>query len=113
LAEALSHSSLEKTMFIAMNRFRITPGFEEGFEALWRQRDSYLDEVPGFREFHLLKGPSDDECSLYASHTVWENKVAFVAWTESDAFHQAHAQARAPEGTYLGHPDFEGFEVVL
>ena len=34
-------------------------------------------------------------------------------WTESDAFRKAHAQARAPEGTYLGHPEFEGFEVVL
>ena len=38
---------------------------------------------------------------------------AFVAWTESEAFKKAHAQARAPEGTYLGHPEFEGFEVVL
>lgn len=100
-------------MFIAMNRFRITPGFEEDFEELWRQRDSHLDAVPGFREFHLLKGPSDDECTLYASHTTWESKADFVAWTESEAFHKAHAQARAPEGTYLGHPDFEGFEVVL
>ena len=100
-------------MFIAMNRFSINPGFEEGFEELWRQRDSYLDDVPGFREFHLLKGPSDEERSLYASHTVWENKAAFVAWTESEAFQKAHGQARAPEGTYLRHPDFEGFEVVL
>jgi heme-degrading monooxygenase HmoA len=100
-------------MFIAMNRFSINPGFEEGFEELWRSRDSYLDDVPGFREFHLLKGPADEERSLYASHTVWESKAAFVAWTESDAFHKAHAQARAPEGTYLRHPDFEGFEVVL
>ena len=25
----------------------------------------------------------------------------------------AHAQARAPSGTYLGHPHFEGFEVIL
>ena len=108
-----SATSMENAMFIAMNRFRITPGFEEGFEELWRRRDSYLDDVPGCREFHLLKGPSDDECSLYASHTVWENKAAFVAWTESEAFHKAHAQARAPEGTYLGHPDFEGFDVVL
>ncbi len=25
----------------------------------------------------------------------------------------AHGKSRAPEGTYLGHPDFEGFEVVI
>ncbi len=34
-------------------------------------------------------------------------------WTESEAFKAAHAGARAPKGTYLGHPNFEGFEVIL
>jgi heme-degrading monooxygenase HmoA len=100
-------------MFIAMNRFRIAAGREAVFEELWRKRDSYLDEVEGFREFHLLKGPSDDEGTLYASHSVWESRAAFEAWTESESFRKAHAQARAPQGTYLGHPRFEGFDVVL
>jgi len=100
-------------MFIAMNRFQIAPGREDVFEELWRKRDSYLDEVPGFRTFHLLRGPSDETRTLYASHTVWESREAFEAWTESESFKKAHAQARAPSGTYLGHPNFEGFEVVL
>ena len=100
-------------MYIAMNRFRIAPGKETGFEELWRRRDSHLDDVPGFREFHLLKGPSDDEATLYASHTVWESAKAFENWTKSENFRKAHAQARAPEGTYLGHPLFEGFETIL
>jgi len=100
-------------MFIAMNRFRIALGSEQVFEDLWRSRDSYLEEVPGFRTFQLLKGPSDEEAVLYASHTVWESREAFQAWTESEHFRKAHAQARAPKSTYLGHPQFEGFEVVL
>lgn len=100
-------------MYIAMNRFRIAPGREDVFEELWRQRDSYLDEVPGFREFHLLRGPSDEESTLFSSHTVWESRADFEAWTESESFRKTHARARAPEGTYLGHPVFEGFEVVL
>ena len=100
-------------MFIAMNRFRIAPGREEGFEDLWRRRDSYLDGVAGFRDFHLLKGPSDEEATLYASHTRWDSREDFDAWTESEAFRKAHGQARAPEGTYLEHPRFEGFEVIL
>lgn len=100
-------------MYIAMNRFRIAQGREEVFEELWRKRDSQLDGVPGFREFHLLKGPSDDTSILYASHSLWESREAFQAWTESEAFRKAHAQARAPQGTYLEHPRFEGFEVVL
>lgn len=100
-------------MFIAMNRFRIARGREEDFEELWRKRESHLDEVPGFREFHLLKGPQDDEATLYASHTIWDSRAAFEAWTESESFRAAHANARAPKGTYLEHPRFEGFEVVL
>jgi heme-degrading monooxygenase HmoA len=96
-----------------MNRFRIARGAEETFEKLWRQRESHLDGVPGFREFHLLRGPSDEQATLYASHSLWESEAAFAAWTESENFRKAHAQARAPQGTYLEHPRFEGFEVIL
>ena len=86
-------------MFVAMNRFRIARGAEEAFETLWKTRDSQLDGVPGFREFHLLRGPSDEEATLYASHTIWESRSAFEAWTESESFRKAHQQARAPAGT--------------
>lgn len=100
-------------MYIAMNRFRIAPGFEEAFEEMWRSRESYLDQVPGFKNFHFLCGPKTDECTLYVSHSVWESHAAFEAWTNSDSFKQAHARAKSPEGMHLGHPNFEGFEVVL
>ena len=96
-----------------MNRFRIALGREQDFEEIWRKRESHLDEVPGFREFHLLRGPSDEAATLYASHSVWSSREAFQAWTESESFKKAHAQARAPQGTYLEHPRFEGFEVIL
>ena len=96
-----------------MNRFRIALGREDVFEEMWRSRESYLDQVEGFREFHLLRGPSDDEATLFASHSVWDSRGDFEAWTESEAFRKAHAQAKAPEGTYLEHPRFEGFDVVL
>jgi len=99
-------------MFLAMNRFRIAPGMEDGFEQIWRERESYLDEVPGFVSFVLLKGPSDDEHTLYASHSEWQSRADFDAWTESESFKKAHAQANAPKGTYLGHPDLELFEAV-
>jgi heme-degrading monooxygenase HmoA len=100
-------------VYIAMNRFRIARGAEETFEKLWRERDSYLEGVPGFREFHLLRGPASETETLYASHSIWDSREAFEAWTRSEAFVRAHQQARAPRGTYLDHPRFEGFEVVL
>lgn len=100
-------------MFLAMNRFRIAPGMEEGFEKIWRERQSFLEEVPGFVSFALLKGASDEQQSLYASHSVWESRAAFDAWTRSESFRKAHAQANAPKGTYLGPPNLELFEQVV
>jgi heme-degrading monooxygenase HmoA len=100
-------------MYIATNRFQVALGRESVFEELWRQRDSYLDEVPGFQSFHLLRGPSNDKSTLYVSHSTWESAGDFIAWSESEAFRMAHSKARSPEGTLLGHPQFEGFEVVL
>jgi len=100
-------------MYIAMNRFRIAVGREPEFEDIWRRRESHLDSVPGFKEFHLLRGPSDDKSTLFVSHSVWESEEAFVAWTNSENFRKAHAQAKPPIGLHLGPPQFEGFKVVL
>jgi len=66
-------------MFIAMNRFRVKRSAEEAFEKVWLSRDSYLDRVPGFVEFHLLKGLEAEDHTLYSSHTVWQSKAAFEA----------------------------------
>ena len=100
-------------MFLAMNRFKIAPGFEAGFEKIWRERDSFLSQVPGFKQFSLLKGPEKEDYILYASHSVWESRKAFDDWTKSKEFQKAHAQTSAPKGTYLGHPELETFDEVI
>src|SRR5947209_20504250 len=99
-------------MYIAMNRFRVSKGSEAAFEQVWLSRDTHLDKVPGFVEFHLLRGPELEDHTLYASHTVWANHAAFEAWTKSAAFRAAHQRAGDNKPLYLGHPQFEGFEVV-
>lgn len=99
-------------MFIAMNRFQVTRGREAEFEAVWRGRDSHIAAVPGFVEFHLLRGPTTDDYTLYASHTVWRSRAAFEAWTKSEAFRRAHAGAGGVRDIYRGHPVFEGFEAL-
>lgn len=100
-------------MFIAMNRFKVAKGSEAEFERVWAERETHLDEVGGFVEFHLLRGPEADDHTLFASHTVWRDRGAFEAWTQSDAFRKAHADAGSRKVLYLGHPQFEGFEVIL
>jgi heme-degrading monooxygenase HmoA len=100
-------------MYIAMNRFRVAPGFAEAFVTMWRERDSRLAEVPGFRQFHLLQGAPVEGVTTFVSHSAWDSREVFTAWTESDHFRRAHARAKAPEGMYLGPPQFEGYDVVI
>lgn len=99
-------------MFLAMNRFRVTPGQEAAFEEVWTSRDSHLKTVPGFVSFHLLRGPSKDDHTLYASHTIWRSHADFEAWTKSEAFRAAHRNAGQNKPLYLGPPEFEGFAPV-
>jgi heme-degrading monooxygenase HmoA len=99
-------------IFIAMNRFKVIKGEEQAFEKLWLSRDSRLDEMAGFVEFHLLRGPEREDHTLYASHTIWTSKELFTAWTQSEQFRAAHRGAGGNQPLYLGHPEFEGFEVI-
>ena len=100
-------------MFLAMNRFKIKLGEEELFESIWRERDSLLDQVPGFKEFSLMRGDSNDEYTLFASHTLWSSKDDFSNWTKSEAFRIAHKDAGKHRNIYLGPPVFESFEKVV
>ena len=85
-------------MYVAMNRFKIKLGCEQDFIDIWKSRDSYLDSVPGFQSFNLLRGSST-------------TKQDFINWAESEAFRKAHAGAGGKSREiYLGPPQFEGFE---
>ncbi len=100
-------------MFVAMNRFKIIKGREEDFENVWRNRDTFLANVKGFKKFNLIKGDSKEDYTLYASHSIWDSKEAFWNWTKSEEFRLAHKDAGKHKDLYLGSPDFEGFEKVL
>ncbi len=99
-------------MYIAMNRFKVMKDETKDFEAMWLGRESYLDETPGFVAFHMLRGPEREDHILYSSHTVWATKDAFSAWTTSEQFRAAHKNAGTGKKMTLGHPEFEGFEVI-
>lgn len=101
-------------MYIAMNRFTVRPENADAFEKLWLGRDSHLKELPGFVEFHMLKGALDEEKGtvLYSSHTVWENEDHFIAWTKSEAFRAAHRDVGNTRKLHEGHPNFEGFTTI-
>ena len=61
----------EKMKFIAMNRFKIVPNREKDFENIWKNRETLLNDVSSFIEFHLVKGNSEETHTVYASHSTW------------------------------------------
>lgn len=105
-------SDTKPVPFIAMNRFKVLKGSERDFEQVWLSREVHLHTVPGFEEFHLLRGPEGEEHTLYSSHTIWRSRADFEAWTRSEAFRAAHRNAGDRKPLYAGHPQFEGFEIL-
>ena len=101
-------------MFIAMNRFQINAGREAEFEERWRSRESYLNEVPGFIAFSLLRNwlQNDDKTTEYISHSTWLSREDFDNWTKSENFTRGHAQGSVA-GVLAGHPVVSLYEAVL
>ena len=96
-------------MYLAMNRFRVNTEREADWEAIWKNRETYLRSVPGFRQFMLLRGAEPGD---YISYSVWESSKAFHAWTQSEAFRKGHAQGGI--GDVLEGPPILGlFEPVI
>ena len=100
-------------MYIAMNRFLIKNGKEELFETADWTTETYLEETPGFINFNLLKSIDKEGTTLYASYTEWKSKTHFENWTKSQAFRKAHKGASNNKDLYIGHPEFEGFHIVI
>ena len=96
-------------MFVAMNRFVVDPARAGEFEEAWKTRESYLQGNPGFQAFALLKGDADNE---YISHSMWESRSAFEAWTRSESFRKGHANKLA-DGVLIGHPRVAFYEAIL
>jgi heme-degrading monooxygenase HmoA len=96
-------------MYVAMNNFKVAEGKAGDFERAWRERQSYLEGVPGFVQFALLRADAPGE---YISHTIWENRDAFIAWTQSDAFVQGHRQGSLM-GVLDGPPQLKTYDAVI
>ena len=63
--------------FIAMNRFKIAINRKNDFENIWAKRETHLNKIPGFIDFHLVKGKTEVTHTLYASHSTWESRKDF------------------------------------
>jgi predicted O-methyltransferase YrrM/heme-degrading monooxygenase HmoA len=115
----VSHMSL--SMFIAMNRFQVKAASADAFENVWRERESYLGQVPGFIRFHLLRASSvgqrapasGPESVEFISHSTWLTESAFLGWLDSDASRKAHSGASGTREMLIGPPEFRFYRVAL
>lgn len=93
-----------------MNRFTVSEDNATAFEDLLLNRESHLQEMDSFESFYMLRGPErQDGTILFASHTVWRDEEAFLGWTRSQTFRDAHRNAGGTRKLHNGHPQFEGF----
>jgi heme-degrading monooxygenase HmoA len=95
-------------MFIAMNNFKVAEGKGEEFEQIWKNRESHLRDVPGIIRFALLRTDNGE----YVSHSTWESRAAFEAWTKSEAFAAGH-RGGSLMGVIQGPPQVKLYDAVI
>lgn len=78
-------------MITVANRIQVAPENAEAFERAFRQRAGHVDETPGFVRNQVLRPTREGD--PYVVLTTWRNREAFEAWTRSDSFKKAHANA--------------------
>jgi heme-degrading monooxygenase HmoA len=80
-------------MITVANRIEVAPENAEAFERAFRQRAGHVDETPGFIRNQVLRPTREGD--PYVVLTTWESRQAFEAWTRSESFKKAHANAGA------------------
>jgi heme-degrading monooxygenase HmoA len=96
-------------MFVVANRIPVADGRGEEFEERFRDRAGLVEDREGFVSLEILRPVDADR---YVVLTHWESEADFEAWTDSEAFREAHRR-ETPEGLVEGHPDLETHEVVM
>lgn len=100
-------------MIIVMNKFSIKNDRVDDFLARWEGRNSYLKQMEGFIEFHLLRGEKFDEYTIISSHVKWESMDKFMAWTKSEQFKKAHEKAHESADMHFQNANLEIYEVIV
>ena len=62
-----------------MNRFKILINSEDVFEQVWRDRDSHLNKVEGFKNFNLIRGETyEDQPFMYPTVLGDQKKILLI-----------------------------------
>lgn len=97
-------------MYVVANRVPVTAGWEETFEARFRQRAGQIEQQPGFVRMEILRPVSPD--TPYVVLTTWEDEAAFRAWVGGEDFKAAHRNP-LPKEAFSGEGRLEQHEVII
>ncbi|MDX8363860.1 antibiotic biosynthesis monooxygenase family protein [Cytobacillus sp. Hm23] len=95
-------------MYVVMNVLTVPEDGKSKMVELFSKSAENMKKVPGCVEFQFLSSSEEEKQVVY---TKWESKEDFKAWTESEAFRQAHAERRT-RGTTATGSKIEIYEVV-
>lgn len=95
-------------MIMVANRIPVAEGYEEDFEARMATRMGLVESTPGFIRNLVLRPVQAD---TYIVMTFWADYASFEAWTQSEAFRQAHSR-RPPKEMFRGPNQLEIHEVI-
>jgi heme-degrading monooxygenase HmoA len=111
-------------MIVVTNRIPVAEGHEIDFEERFRHRAHLVDTAAGFirNEVHRPRPLKFDRATatfvddpeargFYEVKTWWRRLEDFVAWTQSEAFAEAHKN-RAPKEMFSGPNVIEFHEVM-
>lgn len=106
---------LAPEIFMAQNRFKVLPEKRVDFEQTWANRESKLQEVPGFVGFSLFRRDADkaDDGFNYISSSIWKSAQDFNNWRNSPEFQQAHSKAGNTVKHYEESPKIAFYEGKL
>ena len=100
------HGSLR--VIIVQNHIKVNPKYSEEFEKAFSGTNEHLSGMKGFVKNEILKPVKGDS---YIVLTYWEDMDSFNAWTQSEAFRQAHSR-KHPDDMFIGKSELTIHEVV-
>jgi heme-degrading monooxygenase HmoA len=94
-------------LIVVANRIKVAKGYEETFEARFKEREYTVSRLPGFIRNEVLRPVRGD---VYIVKTYWESMDDFERWTKSEEFRTAHANP-PPKEAFAGPNQLEIHEV--
>jgi heme oxygenase (staphylobilin-producing) len=94
-------------VIVVINRLTVPAEYAAQLEGAFGSHSGGMKDVPGCKRFQLLRRSEGGE---YLVLTEWQDRAAFEAWRQSDAFQRAHggANPHSPVKSQL-----ETYEIAL